>query len=60
MKVKFLKNVNISNQIYIDENEIFEAKDSGDFILIRMMDDSTVQAPKTEIDGILEIIEWEE
>ena len=59
MKVKFLKDVNISDEIYIDENEIFEAKDSGNFILIRMLDDSTVKAPKTEIDGILEIIEYD-
>ena len=59
MKVKFLKNINISNQINVNKGEVLEAKDNGDFILIRMMDDSTVEAPKSEIDGILEIIEYD-
>ena len=49
MKVRFLQNVDIS--------DIFEAKDEGDVIMIRMIDDSTVVAPKNEINGILEIIE---
>lgn len=59
MKIKFLKDVNISNQIYVNKDEIFEAKNNGDFILIHMRDDSTVEAPKSEIDGILEIIEYD-
>lgn len=59
MKVKFLKDINISNQINVDKGEILEAKDSGNFILIHMTDDSTVEAPKSEIDGILEIIEYD-
>ena len=56
MKVKFLKNVNISDKVTIFEGETFEAKEDGDFIMIRMKDDSTVKAPKTEINGILEIV----
>lgn len=59
MKVKFLENVNISDQININEGEIFEAKEDGDFIMIRMKDDSTVKAPKSEIEGILKIVEGE-
>ena len=39
------------------KGEIYEAKDDGDFIMIRMEDDSTVKAPKSEIEGILEVIE---
>lgn len=59
MKVKFLENVNISDQININEGEIFEAKEDGDFIMICMKDDSTVKAPKSEIEGILKIVEGE-
>lgn len=57
MKVKFLENVNISDKITILKGETFEAKEDGDFIMIRMEDDSTVKAPKSEIEGILEVIE---
>ena len=57
MKVKFLKSVNISNKIDINKDDVFEAKEDGGFIMIRMPDDSTIKAPKTEISGILEIIE---
>ena len=57
MKVKFLEHVIISDTIYIEKGEIYEAKDDGDFIMIRMEDDSTVKAPKSEIEGILEVIE---
>ena len=56
MKVKFLKSVNISNKIDINKGDIFEARADGDFIMIRMADDSTVKAPKAEISGILEVI----
>ncbi len=59
MKVKFLENVNISDKITIDKGETFEAKEDGDFIMIRMKDDSTVKAPKSEITGILEVEEGE-
>lgn len=59
MKVKFLDNVDISGKIHIDKGETFEAKEDGDFIMIRMEDDSTVKAPKSEIEGILEIVEGE-
>lgn len=59
MKVKFLENVNISDKVTIFEGETFEAKEDGDFIMIRMKDDSTVKAPKSEIEGILEIVEGE-
>ena len=57
MKVKFLEHVIISDTIYIEKGEIYEAKNGGDFIMIRMEDDSTVKAPKSEIEGILEVIE---
>ena len=57
MKVKFLEHVIISDTIYIEKGEIYEAKNDGDFIMIRMEDDSTVKAPKAEIEGILEVIE---
>ena len=56
MKVKFLKNVNISDKVTIFEGETFEVREDGDFIMIRMEDDSTVKAPKSEISGILEIV----
>ena len=57
MKVKFIDNVDISGRININKGEIFEAREDGDFIMIRMMDDSTVKAPKSEIEGIVEV-EW--
>ena len=57
MKVKFLEHVIISDTIYIEKGEIYEAKNDGDFIMIRMENDSTVKAPKSEIEGILEVIE---
>lgn len=59
MKVKFIDNVDISGKININKGEIFEAKEDGDFIMIRMVDDNTVKAPKSEIEGILEIVEGE-
>lgn len=59
MKVKFLENVNISDKETIFKGEIFEAREDGDFIMIRMEDDSTVKAPKSEIEGILEVVEGE-
>lgn len=59
MKVKFLDNVDISGKININKGEIFEAKEDGDFIMIRMKDDRTVKAPKSEIKGILEVVEGE-
>lgn len=57
MKVKFLENVNISDKETIFKGEIFEAREDGDFIMIRMKDDSTVKAPKSEIEEFLEIVE---
>lgn len=59
MKVKFLENVNISDKVTIFKGETFEAREDGDFIMIRMKDDSTVKAPKSEIEGILEVVEGE-
>lgn len=56
MKVKFLENVNIGDKVTIFKGETFEAKEDGDFIMIRMKDDSTVKAPKSEIAGILEVV----
>ena len=57
--MKFIDNVNIRGEIDIDKGEIFEAKEDGDFIMIRMKDDSTVKAPKSEIEGILKVVEGE-
>ena len=57
MKVKFLEHVIISDTIYIEKGEIYEAKNDDDFVMIRMEDDNTVKAPKSEIEGILEVIE---
>lgn len=57
MKVKFLEHVIISDTIYIEKGKTYEAKYDGDFIMIRMEDESTVKAPKSEIEGILEVIE---
>lgn len=57
MWVKFIASVNISDKIDIDEGAVFEAKEEGDYIMIRMVDDSTLKAPKSEIGGILEIID---
>lgn len=57
MKVKFLEHVIISDTVYIEKGKVFEAKEDGDFIIIRMKDDSIVKAPKSEIEGILEVIE---
>ncbi len=59
MKVKFIDNVDINGKININKGEIFEAKEDCDFIMIRMKDDSTVKAPKSEVEGILEIVEGE-
>lgn len=59
MKIRFLDNVNISGKININEGEIFEAREDGNFIMIQMRDDSTVKASKSEIEGILEIVEGE-
>ena len=59
MKVKFLENVDISGKINANKGETFEAKEDGDFIMIRMKDDSTVKAPKSEIEGVLEIMRGE-
>lgn len=59
MKVKFLENVDISGKINVNKGDTFEAREDGDFIMIRMEDDSTVKAPKSEITGILEVVEGE-
>ena len=59
LNVKFSQSVNISGKVIIFKGETFEAKEDGDFIMIRMKDDSTVKVPKCEMAGILEIIERE-
>lgn len=56
LKVKFLENVNISDKVSVFKGETFEAEEGGDFIMIRMEDDSTVKAPKSEIEDILKVI----
>lgn len=57
MKVRFLDNVNISGKIDINKGSEFEAREDGDFIMIRMKDNRTVKAPKSEMNGIFEIID---
>lgn len=57
MKVRFLDNVNISGKIDINKGSEFEAREDGDFIMIRMKDGRTVKAPKSEMNGIFEIID---
>lgn len=56
MKVKFIQNVQLSDSTIIREGDVFQAREEGDFIMIRLPDDRTVKAPKNEIEGILEII----
>ena len=56
IRVRFLENVLIQNKINISKGEIFQADETEEFIYIRMKDDSTVKAPKDEIEGVLEII----
>lgn len=57
MKVRFIKDVSINDKITLFKGEEFEAMEDGDFIMIHMKDDSTVKAPKSEITGILEVVE---
>lgn len=56
MKVKFIQNVQLSDNTIIREGDIFQVREEGDFIMIRLPDDRTVKAPKSEIDGILEVL----
>lgn len=56
MRVKFIQNVQLSDSTIIREGDVFQAREEGDFIMIRLPDDRTVKAPKNEIEGILEIL----
>ena len=56
MEVRFLEDVSIRGQISVSKGNVFDAYEEGDFIMILMPDESIVKAPKSEIDGILEII----
>lgn len=56
MKVKFIQNVQLSDNTIIREGDVFQAREEGDFIMIRLPDDRTEKAPKREIDGILEVL----
>ena len=56
MKVKFIQNVQLSDSTIIREGDVFQAREEGDYIMIRLPDDRTVQAPKNEIEGILEVL----
>ncbi len=56
IRVRFLENVLIQEKISICKGEIFQAYDAGDFIYVRMKDDSAVKAPKGEIEGVLEVV----
>lgn len=55
MKVIFLQSVNISGQINIRAGSILPACDDGDYIMVRMPDCRTIQVPKNEMEGIVEI-----
>lgn len=61
MKVRFLKSVDISGKLTVYEGETFDAVEDGDLVMIHVVRDGkdygTVKAPKSEIDGILEVIE---
>jgi hypothetical protein len=56
MKAKFLKNVLTLNNILIYAGEEFEAREDGDYIMIRMKDDSTLMAPKYDIGLYYEVV----
>lgn len=56
MKVKFIQNVQLSDSTIIREGDVFQAREEGDYIMIRLPDDRKVKAPKNEIEGILEVI----
>lgn len=56
MRVKFIQNVQLSDSTIIREGDVFQAREEGDYIMIRLPDDRTVKAPKNEIEGILEIL----
>lgn len=56
MKAKFVQNVQLSDNTIIKEGDVFQAREEGDFIMIRLPDDRTVKAPKNEIEGILEVL----
>ena len=56
MKVRFLQNVIIKDCLYVEEGQIFEAMEDGDFIVINFSEDFDVKAPKSEIDGVLEVL----
>jgi len=57
MRVRFVANVNISDQINVFRGGIFEAEEyDSKTIAIFMKNGSVVMAPKDEMDGICEII----
>lgn len=61
MKVKFKVDVDIKGMYEIDKGEEFEAfeyeESNGEkYIMIKMRDGSTVKAPESETDEILDII----
>lgn len=61
MKVKFKVDVDIKGMYEIDKGEEFEAfkyeESNGEkYIMIKMRDGSTIKAPESETDEILDII----
>lgn len=61
MKVKFKVDVDIKGTYEIDKGEEFEAfkyeESNGEkYIMIKMRDGSTIKAPESETDEILDII----
>lgn len=56
MIVEFLESVDISGEYNCLKGERFEAVEDGDFIVIRMEDDSGVKAPKDAVGRIFKIL----
>lgn len=56
IKVLILADTLVRDKLMLNEGEQFDAYDYGDFIYIDAGDDGIVKAPKSEIDGILEIL----
>lgn len=56
MEIEFLKDVNISGKVTCLRGKRFEAVEDGEFIMIRMKDDSTVKAPKDALDNYFKFV----
>ena len=56
MKARFIRDVLTLNNTLICEGEEFEAIEDGDYIMIRMKDDSTLKAPKSGMGKYYEVV----